>query len=85
MDQNNQLISMQPGKVKDEKSDYIKGLEKKKKNAFNEIESLQNKIVKLNSENLQYIDDIVKNESDHEVMKGKVAQQELVVKKCEEK
>ena len=85
MDQNNQLISMQSGKVKDEKSDYIKGLEKKKKKAFNEIESLQNKIVKMNTENLQYMDDIVKNESDQEVMKGKVAQQELVVKKCEEK
>ena len=85
MDQNNQLISMQPGKVKDEKTDYIKGLEKKKKKAFNEIESLQNKIVKLNSENQQYKDDIVKNESDQEVMKGKISQQELVVKKCEEK
>jgi hypothetical protein len=85
MDQNNQMVSMQPGKVKDEKADYIKGLEKRKKKAFNEIESLQNKIVKMNSENLQYKDDIVKNESDQEVMKGKVAQQELVVKKCEDK
>jgi hypothetical protein len=85
MDQNNQMISMQPGKVKDEKTDYIKGLEKRKKKAFNEIESLQNKIVKLNSENQQYKDDIIKNESDQEVIKGKISQQEIVVKKCEEK
>jgi hypothetical protein len=60
-------------------------LEKKKKKAFNEIESLQNKIVKLNSENQQYKDDIVKNESGQEVMMGKISQQELIVKKCEDK
>jgi hypothetical protein len=34
---------------------------------------------------MQYMDDIVRNESDQEVMKGKISQQELVVKKCEEK
>ena len=85
MEQNNQMIALQPGKVKDEKNDYLKELEKKKKKAFNEIESLQKKIAKLNSEDQQYKDDIVKNESDQEVMKGKISEQELVVKKCEEK
>jgi peptidoglycan hydrolase CwlO-like protein len=85
MDQNNQMITMQPGKVKDEKTDYIKATEKKKKKAYNEVESLENKISKLHSENEQYNDEIVKNESDQEVIKGKITQQQLVIQKCNEK
>jgi peptidoglycan hydrolase CwlO-like protein len=85
MDQNNQLISMQPGAVKDEKTDYIKAIEKKKKKAYNEVESLENKISKLHSENEQFNDEIVKNESDQEATKAKITQQQLVVQKCEEK
>ncbi len=85
MDQNNQLISMQPGKVKDDKTEYIKATEKKKKKAYNEVESLENKISKLHSENEQFNDLIVKNESDQEVLKGKITQQQLVVQKYSEK
>jgi peptidoglycan hydrolase CwlO-like protein len=83
--ENNQLAKMQPGAVKDEKTDYIKSIEKRKKKSFNEIESMQNKIVKLHSEIEQYQDDIVKNESGQEIMKGKITQQEAVVQKCTDK
>jgi hypothetical protein len=85
MDQNKQLISIQPGAVKDEKTDYIKTIEKKKKKIYNEVESLENKISKLHSENEQFSDEIVKNESDQETLKGKITQQQLVVQKFEEK
>ena len=85
IDQNGQLVSMEPGAVKDEKNNYVKDIEKKKKKAFNEVESLEKKIVKMNSEISQYEDQIVKNEADQEEMKGKIADQELVVNKCQEK
>jgi hypothetical protein len=83
--ENNQLVTLQPGTVKDEKADYIKSIEKRKKKAFNDVESMQTKIVKLHSEVEQYKDDIVKNESDQEIMKGKITQQEAVVQKCTDK
>lgn len=85
MDQNKQLISLQPGAVKDEKTDYIKATEKKKKKIYNEVESLENKISKLHSEIEQFGDDIMKNDADQEVIKGKITQQQLIVQKCEEK
>lgn len=85
MQQNSQLASMEKGVVRDQKTDYVKSIEKNKRKAFNEVESLSKKIVKLHSENEQYNNDIVKNVSDQEVMKGKVAQQDLIVKKCQDK
>ena len=58
---------------------------KAKKKLVKDVESSRNKITRMKSEIDQYEDEIVKNESDQEVMKGKIAQQELAVKKCEEK
>jgi peptidoglycan hydrolase CwlO-like protein len=83
--QNNQMIGMQPGAVKDEKADYLKSIEKRRKKVLNETESAENKISKRNSEIEEFEDNIVKNEADQEAMKGKITQQELVVKKYEEK
>jgi peptidoglycan hydrolase CwlO-like protein len=85
IDQNNQLVTMEKGTVKDEKVKYVKDIEKRKKKAFNEIESLEKSIVKMNSEITNYEDQIVTNDASQEELKGKIADQELVVKKCKEK
>jgi peptidoglycan hydrolase CwlO-like protein len=79
--QNNQLTSMEEGAAKEEKSSYIKDLEKSKKKLLNSIESSENKISRANSEIDEADRNIPKNESQQETMRGKIAQQEAVVQR----
>lgn len=83
--QNNQLTSMEEGAAKEEKASYIKELEKKKKKVLNDIKSSENKISKAQNAINDAQRDIPKNEGEQEVMRGKIAQQEAVVKYFEEK
>lgn len=83
--QNSQLTSMEEGAAKEEKASYIKELEKKKKKILNDIESSENRISKSQNEINDAQRDIPKNEADQEIMRGKIAQQEAVVKHFEDK
>jgi peptidoglycan hydrolase CwlO-like protein len=85
IEQKGNLTSMEAGVAKDQKEDYIKDTEKRKKKIVNDVESSRNKITKLTSEIDRFEDDIVKNESDQQIMKDKVAKQELVVQECSDK
>jgi peptidoglycan hydrolase CwlO-like protein len=83
--QNNQLSTMEAGAAKDEKASYLKDLEKRKKKMQNEIESSQNKINKAETEISDANQAIPRNESEQDVARNKIAQQEDVVKKFTEK
>jgi peptidoglycan hydrolase CwlO-like protein len=85
IEQKGNLSSMEPGVAKDQKEDYIKDTEKRKKKIVNDVESSRNKITSLTSEIDRFEDDIVKNESDQQIMKDKVTKQEAVVQQCSDK
>jgi peptidoglycan hydrolase CwlO-like protein len=85
INENNLLTSMDDGAAKEEKASYVKDLEKRKKKILNEIESSENRITKANNEIDEADRNIPKNESEQEVLRGKVAQQEAVVKRFTDK
>lgn len=85
LETNNQLIGMEEGAAKEEKAGYARDLEKRKKKALKEIESLENKITKANSEIDQADRDIPKNVSDQELEMVKIADQETVVQNFTDK
>lgn len=77
--QTEQLTSMEEGAAKEEKAGYLKELEKKKKKLLNDVESSENKINKANNEIDEATREIPKNESEQEVVREKIARQEVVV------
>lgn len=79
--ENDLLSGMEAGAAKEEKTSYIKELEKRKKKILNDIESSENKITKANNQINEADTDIPKNESNQENMVGKIALQETVVEK----
>ncbi len=83
--QNSQLTSMEEGAAKEEKTSYIKELEKKKKKILNDIESSENKISKAQNAINEAQRDIPKNEAEQDIMREKITQQEAVVKHFENK
>ncbi len=85
IEQRGVLTSTEAGIARDQKEDYIKDTEKAKKKLVKDIESSRNKITKMRAEIEEFEDEIVKNESDQQLMKQKIAQHELVVKQCENK
>lgn len=78
--QTEQLTSMEEGAAKEEKASYLKDLEKKKKKLLNDVESSGNKINKANNEIDEANREIPKNESQQDVVRNKIAQQEVVVR-----
>ena len=83
--QDNQLNAMEEGAAKEEKAAYLKELEKRKKKLLNDIESSENKITRANNEINDADRNIPKNDSDQEVLRGKIAQQELVLQRFTDK
>lgn len=77
--QSEQLTSMEEGAAKEEKAGYLKELDKKKKKLMNDVESSGNKINKANNEIDEANRDIPKNESQQDVVREKIARQEVVV------
>jgi chromosome segregation ATPase len=78
VEQNIQLSSISEGPVQKEKSDYIKGLEKRKKEALKSIEKSQNKIDKANNEIDKANLEISRNERMQTEVMDKIAKQEAV-------
>jgi peptidoglycan hydrolase CwlO-like protein len=85
IEQKNNLSSMESGASKDQKQGYIKDSEKQKKKLVKDVESTRNKITRMNAEIDKFEDEIVKNESDQQILKDKITKQELVVQKCSDK
>lgn len=83
--QNSQFSSMTAGSIKDDKEKYIKDLDKRKKKLGNDIESAQKKIKKANKTIEDAENAIPGKQSLQEEVKKKIADQELVVKKYEQK
>jgi predicted nucleic acid-binding Zn-ribbon protein len=85
VNQNSQLNAMQEGAIKEQKKDYIKDLEKRKKKIMNDIESSGKKINKANEAILDADAAIPKNETRQGEYRLKIESQELAVKKVTEK
>lgn len=83
--QNNQLSSLEAGPAQNEKMDYIKGLEKRKKKILNSIESSNNMIDKANNEIDKANLEISKNGRMQEQVTDKIAKQEAVYQKFVDK
>lgn len=85
VDNNSQLSSMDDGPAKEERSKYIKELEKRKKKALGSIESSENKINSANNDIDEANGEIPKNELKQEDVRKRIAQQEMVVQKFTDK
>ena len=85
IDQNKQLLSIEEGTTKKEKTDYINGLEKRKKKVQNSIESSQNRINKSNNEIDKANAEIPRNEKMQEQVNDKIQKQQAVYAKYEDK
>lgn len=78
IDQNKQLTEITDPAAKKEKTDYISGLEKRKKKAQNSIESSQNKINKLSTEIDKANSEIPRNEVQQGQATDKILKQQAV-------
>ena len=85
IDQNKQLGTTEDATTKKAKTDYINGLEKKKKKVQSTIESSQNKIDKLNNEIEKANAEIPRNEKMQEQMNDKIMKQQAVYDKFADK
>lgn len=85
VDNNSQLNTMDEGPAKEERTKYIKELEKRKKKALGSIESSENKINSANNEIDKANGEIPRNELKQEDVRKKIAQQEMVVQKFTDK
>ncbi len=83
--QNTQFLAMGEGSIKDDKEKYIKDLEKKRKKIDGDIESAEKKIKKANKTIEDANEAIPGKQSLQEEIKNKIAEQELVVQKYEQK
>jgi hypothetical protein len=79
------LLTMNAGAEKDTKSAQVKDLEKRKNKLQKEISKSENKIKKAESSITEADKAIPLNESEQEAMKAKIAEQEAVVKKFNDK
>jgi len=85
VEENKQLSSITDVPTKKAKTDYINGLEKKKKKVQNSIESSQNKINKSNNEIDKAKLEIPKNERMQEQVSSKIEKQQAVLGKFTDK
>jgi len=85
VDQNKQLSATEDAATKKAKTDYINGLEKKKKKVQSSIESSQNKIDKLNSEIDKSNAEIPRNDKMQEQANDKIMKQQAVCDKFADK
>jgi hypothetical protein len=85
IDQNKQLATTDDATTKKAKTDYINGLEKKKKKVQNSIESSHNKIDKLNNEIDKANSEIPRNEKMQEQVNEKIMKQQAVYDKFADK
>ena len=84
-EQNNVLNAMEAGAAREEKSSYVKDLDKRKRKMLNSIESSENKISKAKSEISDAEKAIPENEDKQQVVMEKIRQQEAVVQKFADK
>ena len=83
--QNTQLASLTDGNLKDEKTKYLKDLDKRKRKLGNDIESSEKKIKKADKTIEDAEKEIPEKQKLQEEVKTKIAAQELVVQKYEQK
>ncbi len=81
----NELISMEPGDLKDEKVKYIKKLEKQKKKTLKSITKAENKISKAEKSINNSSRAIPKSENTQGRTRNRIAEQEAVVQKFVDK
>ena len=85
IEQNKQLGSMEEGTTKKEKTDYINGLEKRRKKVQSSIESSENRINKANHEIDKANAEIPRNDKMQEQVNDKIEKQQAVYQKFEDK
>jgi chromosome segregation ATPase len=85
IEQNKQLGSMEEGTTKKEKTDYINGLEKRKKKVQSSIESSENRINKANNEIDKANAEIPRNDKMQEQVNDKIEKQQTVYQIFEDK
>jgi chromosome segregation ATPase len=85
IEQNKQLGSMEEGTTKKEKTDYINGLEKRKKKVQSSIESSENRINKANNEIDKANAEIPRNDKMQEQVNDKIEKQQTVYQIFENK
>jgi hypothetical protein len=85
VDQSAGLESMEEGPVKKEKTNYINGLEKRKKKALNTIESSENRINRSNTEIDKANSEIPNNEKMQGEVKAKIEKQQAVCQRYADK
>jgi len=83
--QNTQLAALTDGSLKNEKEKYLKELDRRKRKLGNDINSSENKIKKAKKEISESEDAIPEKQSLQEEIKVKIAEQEKVVQKYEQK
>jgi DNA repair exonuclease SbcCD ATPase subunit len=83
--ENTQFSQLQEGAAKEEKAKYIKDLEKRKKKVTNDIKSAENQISKANSDIRDANAGIPKSQVLQKEVREKIAIQEAVVRKFEDK
>jgi len=85
IEQNKQLGSMEEGTTKKEKTDYINGLEKRRKKVQSSIESSENRINKANNEIDKVNAEIPRNDKMQEQVNDKIEKQQAVYQNFEDK
>ena len=85
IEHNNQLSTMEAGPAKEEKLDYIKDLEKRKKKALKSIKSSENRINKANNEINKAEGNLPKNDRNQGKVNDMVEQQEAVLQRFTDK
>ena len=85
IEQNKQLGSMEEGTTKKEKTDYINGLEKRRKKVQSSIESSENRINKANNEIDKANAEIPRNDKMQEQVNEKIEKQQTVYQIFENK
>ena len=85
IEQNKQFGSMEEGTTKKEKTDYINGLEKRRKKVQSSIESSENRINKANNEIDKANAEIPRNDKMQEQVNENIEKQQAVYQKFEDK
>ena len=85
IEHNAEYITMEPGEVKDEKTKYIKGLEKQKKKTIRSIKKAENKISKSENTIGHANRSIPRNDNTQENIRRLISDQEAVVQRFADK
>ncbi len=85
IEENKQLSSIEEGTTKKEKTDYINGLEKRRKKIQSSIESSENRINRANNEIDKANAEIPRNDKMQEQVNDKIEKQQAVYQKFEDK